>query len=49
MKDAEIISLFDKNLEVVIEGLAAKSGRNFTEVLKLLQSKGVKHDTVRES
>ena len=39
MKDAEIISLFDKNLEVVIEGLASKSGRNFAEVLKLLQSK----------
>jgi len=37
MKDAEIIRLFDQNVELVIEGLAARSGRDFKEVLLLLQ------------
>jgi hypothetical protein len=37
MKDAEIIRLFDQNLELIIEGLAAQSGRDFKEVLLLLQ------------
>ena len=37
MKDAEIIRLFDQNLELIIEGLAARSGREFKEVLLLLQ------------
>jgi len=37
MKDAEIIRLFDQNLELIIEGLAARSGREFKEVLFLLQ------------
>ena len=37
MKDAEIIRLFDQNIELVIEGLAARSGREFKEVLLLLQ------------
>ena len=43
MKDGEIIRLFDQNLELVIEGLAARSGREFKEVLLLLQ-KGRKID-----
>jgi hypothetical protein len=37
MKNAEIIRLFDQNLELIIEGLAAQSGRDFKEVLLLLQ------------
>ena len=37
MKDAEIIRLFDQNVELIIEGLAAKSGRQFLDVLQLLQ------------
>mgnify|MGYP000268285363 FL=1 len=37
MKDSEIIRLFDQNLELIIEGLAARSGREFNEVLLLLQ------------
>ena len=37
MKDAEIIRLFDQNLELIIEGLAARSGREFKEILLLLQ------------
>ena len=37
MKDAEIIRLFDQNLELIIEDLAAQSGRDFKEVLLLLQ------------
>ena len=43
MKDVEIIRLFDQSLELVIEGLAARSGREFKEVLLLLQ-KGRKID-----
>jgi len=37
MNDKEIISLFDQNIELIIEGLAAKSGRQFLDVLELLQ------------
>ena len=37
MKDAEIISQFDQNIEIIIEGLAARSGRDFKEILLLLQ------------
>jgi len=37
MKDSEIIRLFDQNLELIIEGLAARSGREFKEILLLLQ------------
>ncbi len=37
MKDAEIIRLFDQNIELIIEGLAVKSGRQFSDVLELLQ------------
>jgi hypothetical protein len=37
MKDAEIIRLFDQNLELIIGGLAARSGREFKEILLLLQ------------
>ena len=37
MKDAEIIRQFDQNIELIIEGLAARSGREFNEVLLLLQ------------
>jgi len=42
MKDAEIIHLFDQNVELIIEGLAARSGRDFKEVLELLQQARVK-------
>ena len=45
MKDAEIIRLFDQNLELVIEGLAARSGRDFKEVLLLLQKGRKLHGT----
>ena len=48
MKDAEIIRQLDQSIELIIEGLAARSGREFKEVLLLLQ-KGrklhVTHDT----
>jgi hypothetical protein len=37
MKDADIISQFDQNIEIIIEGLAARSGRDFKEILLLLQ------------
>jgi hypothetical protein len=37
MSDREIIKLFDKNVELIIEGLAARSGRDFEDVLILLQ------------
>jgi hypothetical protein len=43
MKDAEIIRLFDQNVELVIEGLAARSGRDFSEVLRLLLDRGMKY------
>lgn len=45
MKDAEIIRLFDQNLELIIEGLAARSGREFREVLLLLQKGRKLHGT----
>jgi|GEM_PF-2172246 hypothetical protein len=45
MKDAEIIRLFDQNLELIIEGLAARSGREFKEVLLLLQEGRKLHGT----
>jgi len=37
MKDSEIIGQFDQAVELIIEGLAAKSGRPFSEVLVLLR------------
>ena len=37
MNDKEIINLFDKNVELIIEGLASRSGRDFEEILFLLQ------------
>ena len=43
MKDAEIIRLFDQNVELVVEGLAARSGRDFSEVLRLLRDRGMKY------
>ena len=43
MKDAEIIRIFDHNVELIIEGLAARSGRDFSEVLKLLRDRGMKY------
>ncbi len=43
MKDAEIIRLFDQNVELIIEGLAARSGRDFSEVLALLRDRGIKY------
>ena len=43
MKDAEIIHLFDQNVELIIEGLAARSDRDFSEVLKLLRDRGMKY------
>ncbi len=43
MKDAEIIRLFDQNVELIIEGLAARSGRDFSEVLRLLRDRGMKY------
>ena len=42
MKDAEIIRQFDQAVELFIEGLAARSGRDFKEVLELLQQARVK-------
>ena len=45
MKDAEIIHLFDQNIELIIEGLAARSGREFNEVLLLLQKGRKLHGT----
>jgi len=45
MKDAEIIHLFDQNVELIIEGLAARSGREFQEVLLLLQKGRKLHGT----
>ena len=43
MKDAEIIRLFDQNVELIIEGLAARSDRDFSEVLTLLRDRGIKY------
>lgn len=37
MNDKEIINFFDQSVELIIEGLAAKSGRQFLDVLELLQ------------
>ncbi len=37
MRDAEIIKQFDQAVELIIEGLAVKSGRPFSEVLVLLR------------
>jgi len=37
MNDKEIINFFDQSVELIIEGLAARSGREFKEVLLLLQ------------
>ena len=45
MKDAEIIRLFDQSIELIIEGLAARSGREFREVLLLLQKGRKLHGT----
>ena len=45
MKDAEIIRLFDQNIELIIEGLAARSGREFNEVLLLLHKGRKLHGT----
>lgn len=45
MKDAEIISQFDQSIELIIEGLAARSGREFNEVLLLLQEGRKLHGT----
>jgi hypothetical protein len=45
MKDAEIMHLFDQNVELIIEGLAARSGREFQEVLLLLQKGRKLHGT----
>ena len=45
MKDAEIIRQFDQNIELIIEGLAARSGREFKEVLLLLQEGRKPHGT----
>ena len=45
MKDSEIIRLFDQNLELIIEGLAARSGREFKEILLLLQEGRKLHGT----
>ena len=45
MKDSEIIRLFDQNVELIIEGLAARSGRDFKEVLLLLQKGRKLHGT----
>ncbi len=43
MKDAEIIRLFDQNVELIIEGLAARSDRDFSEVLRLLRDRGMEY------
>ena len=43
MKDAEIIRLFDQNVELIIEGLAARSGRDFSEILALLRDRGIRY------
>ena len=45
MKDEEIIRLFDQNIELIIEGLAARSGREFKEILLLLQKGRKLHGT----
>jgi hypothetical protein len=37
MKNSDIIRQFDQAVELIIEGLAAKSGRTFSEVLVLLR------------
>jgi len=37
MKNSDIIRQFDHAVELIIEGLAAKSGRPFSEVLVLLR------------
>jgi hypothetical protein len=37
MNDKEIINSFDQSIELIIEGLAARSGREFKEILLLLQ------------
>ena len=42
MKDAEIIRQFDQSIQLIIEGLAARSGREFKEILLLLQQARVK-------
>ena len=43
MKDAKIIRLFDQNVELIIEGLAARSGRDFSEILALLRDRGIRY------
>jgi len=45
MKDAEIILQFDQSIELIIQGLAARSGREFQEVLLLLQKGRKLHGT----
>jgi hypothetical protein len=42
MTDKEIVVQFDQAVELIIEGLAARSGRDFKEVLELLQQARVK-------
>lgn len=42
MTDKEIIVQFDQAVELIIEGLSARSGRDFKEVLELLQQARVK-------
>ena len=42
MTNKEIIRQFDQAVELFIEGLAARSGRDFNEVLELLQQARVK-------
>ena len=42
MTDKEIIRHFDQSVELIIKGLAARSGREFKEVLELLQKARVK-------
>jgi hypothetical protein len=44
MTDKQIIRQFDQSIEIIIEGLASKSGRKFKEVLELLQRTRVKGD-----
>jgi hypothetical protein len=42
MTDKKIIVQFDQAVELIIEGLAARSGRDFKEVLEILQQARVK-------
>ncbi len=42
MTDKKIILQFDQAVELIIEGLAARSGRDFKEVLEILQQARVK-------